>query len=376
MRKIVYPLFKNCAPLSQAVKDPSGSYKLEIDIKNALHYAYIGTHGTPPQISSNPYFEVYQDLIDNSNELRFIPPGIAVDADSRKGISAFLGRAFAMGVLNEYYGYNWFASISNLKKSPENGWSAVTKNTGNSPDWLVGNTLSFAIAEAKGTHSHIDINSRKVSEWRTQVNNIIINKNGNSRSLKTWIIATRFVLSTQKRVKPEMLIEDPPLDGTAISDNDFRSLALWISTSHTIRNLERLQLYNLILRIKEPKFEKSKVLVWQCIHPRFEHLRFIGNPIGISDFNVFQIFNWEDILFHFNERRLLHGMQFLCQHFHKGFFDGLEFGILSSIIRSEIPNPIKNQEYNTEQYPYISILADGSFIAPMSLMRPVDVKTL
>ena len=155
--------------------------------------------------------------------------------------------------LSEHLNYTWFASIQNLKVNPEDGWSAEKKNDGDSPDWLVGNNSDFAVAEAKGTHSKISLTSQKTEDWRTQVQNITIKHNGIDKSLKTWILATRFVTEDQANELPEFLLEDPPLDGEELNSNDSPSLLKWISKTHITSNLERLGLFLLVLENKRRK---------------------------------------------------------------------------------------------------------------------------
>jgi hypothetical protein len=68
-------------------------------------------------------------------------------------------------------------------------------------------------------------------------------------------------------------------------------------------------------------------------------------------------------------------MQFWFQNFfHQGFFDGIELGVVRDIIENRIPKVIDTRELELDQYDFISLLNDGSFIAPMSLMRLVDIK--
>jgi len=376
MKKIVYPVFRNCEPLTKAITLTDGGHSLEIDLKNAFHWGYIDRHGKAPLNGKNPFLSEYEDLIDACDDLRFIAPGIASDDEGKKGESNKLGRSFALGLLNEHFGYMWFPSIANLRRKPENGWSAHRKNKGNSPDWLAGNSNSeFAVVEAKGTHSKIAPDNAKADEWRQQVQNIIIKHHGREMSLKTWIIATRFV-TTDSADLPEMLIEDPPLEGLPLNQDNSVSLGQWISKSHVVQNLSRINHYDLILRINEPSVKVSRTLIWQCVHPSLEQYRFIGNPTSINQFYNLPFYVWEDFLFHSSERRL-ERMQFWFQNFfHQGFFDGIELGVVRDVIDNRIPKIIDTRELGLDQYDFISLLNDGSFIAPMSLMRLVDIKEL
>jgi hypothetical protein len=373
MKKIVYPVFEKCPVHPNAVTNARGNLELEIDLKKAFHYGYLLSYGHQLKPGQNPLFSLYKHSLDAGRELRFLPPGVAADSDSRTGSSSMLGRCFALGVLNQLYGYTWFASISNLRNTPLNGWGAETKAVGDSPDFLAGNHTDFAVAEAKGTHKHISISSSKVADWRTQVNNIIIKKDGTPVRFKTWLIATRFVLNTQARINPEMLIEDPAIDGRRLSENDVPTLSFWIACDHTIRNLERLRLYNLIIRIREPELSKTYALIWQCIHPKLDHLRFVGNPI---DFNTDQFFPFWDIDHHLHPEERARIFNRRLPAMSGGFFDGLELSVVRNIIDGRTPDRLEYSNGLNDLYDFISLLSDGSFIAPLNLMRLIDVKDL
>jgi len=347
--------------------------ELEFNIKNAFHYGYILSLGHQVKPGENPLYSLFEDNIDAGRELRFTPPGVAADVDSKKALSGILGRSFALGVLNELYHFTWFASISNLRKLPENGWSAENKAPGNSPDFLAANSNSFAVAEAKGTSNHINTSSADAAEWRTQASNIIIKKNGTSVQFKSWIIATRFVLNTERRKFPEMLIEDPIIEGRRLRENDLPSLSRWIASGHVFRNLERLRLYNLIIRIREPQLGKIQVLVWQCIYPRLQHLRFVGGPL---DFDPNQCFSYWDKDYFRHRRERVEFLAHTLQRFNRGFFDGQELEVVRDLANGDSPRPVPVESLINESYVFINLLDDGSLIAPMSLMRLVDIKEI
>jgi len=376
MKRIVYPIFEKCAPLRGAIALENKSYKLEIDLKNAFHHGYIDRHGSPPRQGKNPFLDEYEILLTSTDELRFKSPGIGADTEAKSGESAKLGRTFARGVLSEHLNYTWFASIQNLKVKPENGWAAKKKNDGDSPDWLIGNNSDFAVAEAKGTHRKISLTSQKAEDWRTQVQNIDITHNGAVKSFKTWILATRFVTEEQPSELPEFLLEDPPLEGEDLNQNDSPSLLRWISKSHITSNLERLGQFPLALKMQEGLYKENetRVLVWQCIHPQLRHMRFVGRNIDFKCFYQLPFYWIDEILYSDNPKRHLERLHEWYSFFgNTGFFDGMAVEPIKQILDEKIPEPIFYEEFDLSRYSYLSLLSDGSFIAPMNLMRPVEI---
>ena len=70
-------------------------------------------------------------------------------------------------------------------------------------------------------------------------------------------------------------------------------------------------------------------------------------------------------------------MQFWFQNlFQQGFFDGIELSVIGDIIDNRIPKIMNTSELGLDQYDFLSLLNDGSFIAPISLMRLVEIKEL
>lgn len=55
MKKIVYPVFRNCEPLTKAITLTDGGHSLELDLKNAFHWGYIDRHGKAPLNGKNPF---------------------------------------------------------------------------------------------------------------------------------------------------------------------------------------------------------------------------------------------------------------------------------------------------------------------------------
>ncbi len=376
MKKIVYPTFLGCTPSPNAT--PAGEPNtLELDLKKVFHWGFVVNHGRNPLPGTNPLFDVYSQLLDDGEEVRFVEPGIGADKDSRIAESSLLGRAFAMGVLNEHYGYTWCASISNLKNKPYNGWTVERAAKGNMPDWLVGNERGEAVVvEAKGTHDQIRTDASEFDGFRRQVRNVKVSYNGSPKSLDTYIIMTRFVLASSPEDKPEMLIEDPPLDGNDVTGDDRPSLAIWLSRIHMVNNLQRIGQYDLVVSMDRPEIQIGYRLIWECILPELRGMQFIGRPFGPDGLNVGATVPMGEFVFDLYSLKpyRLRGLNFY-KTFQGGFFDGVELKTVRSVLNSRVPARVRVQDGALDQYDYVSLLEDGSFVAPISLMRIVDYTT-
>lgn len=371
MKRFTYPKFINCKPPSAAIIDSNGIYKLPIDFKKVCHMTYIDSHGFSPAKKKNPIYDEYEELLDDSDELRFQHPGIADNTESKIRESGKLGRGIARYILSTYYGYVWFGNIQNLMEQSYKNWEVSRPSRGgNTPDWLISNGLrKFCLGEAKGTHSEIKVKSPIVDSWRKQSLNINLTNNQIKKSLKSWLIVTRFV--TNKQIaKPDQLIEDPETNGERITDGEFQELNKLIVRSHLIQGLYRTSNFDLGIQIKDEfKTGKVRVLTWKSTINTLSHLTFIGRPtdtFSIPTPNSFWFDNYSELdpeaYFKINNdfNKLLNA---------GGYFDGMAIDILNNY-RDNSYDPLNTSEIILDDYPYTSLLNDGNLIIPMAFMKP------
>lgn len=379
MERYTYPTFIKCDAPDKAIKQADESYKLPIDLKKAFHYTYVDVHGRQPKAETNPFFDEYGQLLDNSEELRFLSPGIADDTESKIGESRKLGRGIARYILSEHYGYKWFGKIQTLLQTQQDGWTVQRPSTGgDTPDWLISDGNSnHCIGEAKGTHSRIVTTSELVEKWRKQCTNIVVKKDNNEKKLKSWLIVTRFV-NENTTDKPEQLIEDPYTEGEDLNENDFSSLNRFIIRNHLSNSLYRISNFRLGLRIQQDVlFEKetNQVMTWRPLIKEISHISFIGKPIGNFAHN-FSNFHWRELR-HIRRHPELWNefIEFYEMYNSNVYFDGIAVSPIRGFLDSSY-NPIDFSEYNLDNYPFVSLLKDGNIIIPMSLMRPYNLITL
>lgn len=376
-------------PPAGASGRPDSFYDLAFDLVDVFHHGYIEIHDQPPMCGTNPFFDEYAPLLDPDTDLLKWSREIA-RGDHKNGESHRLGRIFARAYLS-LHGYRWFPDVSDLLKSPERGWSAKRpKVGGNMPDWLVGDSDRFAVAEAKGTHSSIHQASKVLANsWRPQVTNIEVRRNGTPTRLKGWIVATRWVTSAQKRVDPKMYAEDPEIPGEPLGNDDTTSLNTWLARVHTMRNLRRLGRSDVAQRLAAVGALREGVppvrpVTWRCAAPGLGRMRFVGRPIGplpavapwlSIDWRLLQTlepFARDNEAWERWERWARIWEATLDDALEAVWFDGVAVPVLTALAHDHLPSLLPEIEAGSPERPNVSLLPDGSLLAPMSLMKPVE----
>lgn len=373
-------------PPSAAIERADGLHDLRLDLREVFHHGYVEVHDRPPVTGTNPFFDEYAPLLDDSGtDLLKWSRGIA-RGDHKGSESQKLGRIFARAYLS-LLGYRWFADIKDLLRQPERGWSVQRPASGgNMPDWLVGDTTTFAIGEAKGTHRAVHRNAAILArEWRPQVRNVVVLRGRRQVRLKSWIVATRWVTSAQLRTDPKMYAEDPdPPDEEALQPDDLPSL--WLARVHTLRNLRRLGKHHLAQRIAAAGDARASVsparpMAWRCEVPGLDTISFVGRPIGDLPFftSSLPLDWWPFLEFPGSpgdqrswERHIRVRIAAMDDILDAMWFDGIALPVVSALAQDRLPpTPVQMQaSLARAARSGISMLADGSLLAPMWAMKP------
>jgi len=375
----------NCQQPASAIQNGK-KLEINIDLKQAFHQGYIDWYSKAPSPECNPLFDEFRDHLADDPYLIWSDPGIAGDDDARACNSHRLGRCMARAYLVQHCGFTWFAHVSELTRSPKEGWSASRKANGDMPDWLISDGGSnAAIAEAKGISR--SIGKRSTEKWRQQVVNIDVKKNGDPVSLPTYIVATRWVTEAQPRTKPEMYVEDPPTEGRQPKEEEFSDLGRWAMQLHTARNLTRLGHRSLAERIRSPRHDKSDhripVLTWRCHLPELKDFRFIGRRVSASPFlsppDFFMLLEAMLIDPHrFRRLRpdLLDALFEAQQEWRQQtYFDGVMVDPVKSALQR--PSPERSMGDAMASLPEnVSLLSDGSLIAPSEFVEVYNLDYL
>lgn len=371
-------------PPAHATSRPDGLSELEFDLVSVFHHGYIEVHSRPPKAGTNPLFDEYTNLLaDGTDYLRWESPGFA-RGDHKGSESHRLGRIFARAYLS-MFGYRWFPNIKDLMDAPERGWSAERPQEGDMPDWLVGGGQQVAVAEAKGTHSAVGAGSSVLAKhWRPQLANVRVLRDRTPVKVKGWIVATRWVSTDQPKTEPKMYAEDPEVPGAReLGTNDVPSVLTWLARTHTLRNLMRLGQHRAAQRVASPSRLRASVppahpLTWRCRAPGLQHLAFVGRMVGGPQAPAFPFAPWR---FWREFMPIPHAewerWEQLWQaqrdaELDEAWFDGVAVPTVTSLIRDEEPPTLEQMEVEPALRPGVSLLGDGSLIAPASLMKPGD----
>jgi hypothetical protein len=254
------------------------------------------------------------------------------------------------------------------------------------PDWLVGDATSVAVAEAKGTHSAIHAKSTVLDEkWRPQVKNIEVFKDGQAVRLKGWIIATRWVGADQPQTEPKMYAEDPEVPGEReVGPDDAPSFVTWLARVHTARNLRRLGQHAVAQRLAAPRafrqrLPQARPTAWTCTAPGLAGVRFVGRPMGDLSFLPSMPLDWRlwrefgfPIDREVGERWARLQAAAFDDAVNNLWFDGVALPVLNALAEDSPPPTLREMGVESVARPGVSVLADGSLLAPMALMVPAE----
>ena len=382
MNRLFYLSLCNCDPPPAAFEldDGRNSSVVNLNLKAACHQGFIDLNALVPK--TNPFFDELSEKLTDDEEFRFKPPGLANDAEAKKGLSWRYGRIIARGILDQHFGYRWFPRIENLMKSPMNGWRAEKKGKGDTPDWLATKRGDAAVAEAKGVSRTITPKSKVLTKWRTQVQNVRIFKGSELRKVGGWIVAPRWVMAGERN-KPVLYIEDPDTDGEReILGDELESIELLAGQVHTAQNLTRLGERLLAQKVMAEsgigeRMPRASVLLWRCLVPSLERLRFMGRMI--CEPNACMPLPYQFLLgsMPLDEYRKLverYLPLFLRESQRGMIFDGLELRVLKEFLHGSIPPRYDGDgdapTLELDRWEDVSLLSDGSLLAPAELMVP------
>jgi hypothetical protein len=342
-----------------------------------LHYYQDSFPSGPPKVDPTRF--EYLELIADSDDFRFRPFLKDASGVKKRAISTEIGQAFCRLMLSDHFGIRYFAHMAHVLGKPIHrafgGLHVRRIGKGDVPDYLVAKrTDKPLIAEAKGRFEAIGFDRKDFQEWRDQFNRIVLEDRSGRRSLKGFIVATRFLRADQRRSSQSTVyIEDPATPGEgSLLDEQSVALGRMIVMRHYARTFSKLDLTILAsaLTLGYPLTRELaiQIPVWTCLFPPFAEKEFIGGFYRTRQGQLPQL----------TQEGWKHGMELGQAH---AAFVGLDRAIAESVAAAA-----RGQEERLDDLPTLapegvqasefSWLEDGTVMAPLAYFLPTGVMTL
>jgi hypothetical protein len=366
--------------LAGSIQDNAGRFDVSVDLAALYHHYYLDAHGKQPPNPDPTQFE-YAAFLSNCAEFRLAGDGIGNSVLARRHASASLGQAFCRWFMHKYLGITYFVHMQHvLNKARRNdlgGLQFSRSQTGDTPDYVcTGRSNDVVLAEAKGRYSSISFHNQEFTSWRKQFERLVVtDKNQILRTLKGYIVGTRFATEESGgRIASTLYAEDPDSPGESPPDGEqMNSLRSSIITGHYSNIATKLNqpLLASALGAQSELPEQLGILAmaWEFQEGPLNGQRFVGgyypsNPLlpafSISDSGITR---------HYGDPLRLDVGQ--------GTFFGVAenvFRSIVSLVRRQSIGPIEVPTFEQIEpfYSAISVLRDGSLMAPLEFLQPVE----
>lgn len=374
--------------LLKSLATPVAAEEITINLANLFHNYWRDEYGDSVPAPNISNFE-YLPFISATSDFRMAGDGIGSPyTDAMRRASTRLGQAFCRTFLQEHFQITYFAHISEiLKRAGKAGFDSFSihrAKSGDTPDYFCadGNRQVY-LAEAKGKHSSIGFSTKEFQKWRDQFSRVTVtNASGEAQHLKGYIVATRFSTENKPNLNTTIFAEDPNTLGNApLNPSSMAELNDAVVGIHYSRIAKLLRQHILAASLESgallPKEISVNAIVWEGLYGPIAGRRFVGGyfpskenglPIRIEDGK----FIYQPV----DKFRLDSGGH---------TFYGLEIGIFKNLVRRARRGRDQNgislegvadfdiRPFEIEPfYSAVSILRDGSAIAPLEFFAPVD----
>jgi hypothetical protein len=355
--------------------------EMTVNLAHLFHQYFVDSYGIIPPDPDPAHFEYLQFLLP-SPDFRFQGDGIGAPTHKCRNCSQELGHAFCRWFLHEHLNITYFAHMSDvlnkvLGKS-FGGLRIERSGSGDAPDYFCAESVDKVfLAEAKGRFGSIAFNNREFDEWRDQFSHVVLkNSSGEDRSIKGFIVATRFGTEVQPNLKSTLFAEDPQSPGSeTLNNEDRRAVGSLIVSTHYSYVAQKMNQQILSASLMNGFIVAPEILfpgtIWEFNFPYIplQGRRFVGGyysrtgmPLPIREINGRVVLNYSDPF------RLDYG---------GGTFYGVEERIFEQVVamarRGHLAAvEIELFEYTEPFYSAISTLRDGSIISPIEFLRPIQ----
>jgi hypothetical protein len=351
---------------------------VDISLASLYHHYYLDNYGRTPPDPDPAQFE-YLRFLANTQDFRLRSNGIGVSTAARRNRSNELGQAFCRLFLHDFLTITYFAHIEhvlNKEAHPMFGGIKVERcSKGDSPDYLCSrNAKDVYLAEAKGRYSSINFNNAEFKEWRSQFDRVVVkNALGTPLYVKGFIVGTRFVTEENRAsTQTTVYAEDPQTPGeVALGDENQQFLGPRITAVHYSNIAEKLNqpllAASLLNNYIVPDEIIFPVFIWELVVGPLSGRRFVGGYYSRDRVNIIKA--EQGLIFGANDPFDLNAPRVT--------FFGLEEGIFETVIKIARHGVFRVGEFPTLDqiepfYSGVSILRDGSMIAPIDFVRLVE----
>lgn len=361
------------ASLRSTLNPAQATDEVEIDLSRLFHHFYLDTQGHAPPNPDAAQFH-HLTLLAPTKDFRARGKGFGSHAAYKAHVANELGQAFCRWLLYEHLDVTYFAHMEHVL---DRGVQAAYGNTrvervqaGDAPDYLCADgSGEVYLAEAKGRTSPVSFGNANFESWRKQFDRVVVKDASNvQRSIKGFIVATRFATEANTKLKSTVFAEDPATSGEGPLRDD-RSLHAIAKSLHYAEVAAKLRQpilsAALMTGVPVPEEILFPAMVWELVMPPYDGMRFVGGyfpgPDGIAPI---QINGGKLVFLPENPLRL---------DYASGTFVGVEEKVFQAICdaartgRSEEVQPLAEPVFF---YSAISFLRDGSIMGPVDFFRP------
>jgi len=375
-----YAVIPNKLRIAPGRNTASGS--ISVDLAQLFHHYYLDTYGRVPPDPDPAHFEHARFLMPTS-DFRFVGGGLGVSPASKRSRSTELGQAFCRLFLHEHLNITYFAHLESILNRQLirafNGCHIVRTSTGDTPDYFCAESVHrFYLAEAKGRYDSISFASAEFNSWRQQFCRVELRNSRNAAvPIKGHIVATRFATETRPRVSSGLYAEDPESPGEAImageDGDDLGSAIIGLHYSNIAEKLNQSVLAAALANgLPLPEILGVPATLWELTFGPYAGLRFVGGYYQNGGFGpMFQ---------HVDDRLRIASEDGLRLDVPRGTFFGVEESIFRAVISvvrgsGRFSREFPIQPEATYFYSGVSMLRDGTVIAPIEFFVPVEFAT-
>jgi hypothetical protein len=353
--------------------------EVDVDSARLYHHYYLDTRGYAPPNPDPARFE-HLELLLPCSDFRVRGDGFGVGVAFRQHRSNELGQALCRWFLYEHLNITYFAHMQSvLDQSLHPGFGKMRIERvlrGDAPDYFCAESTSKVfLAEAKGRTTSINFSNSEFEKWRKQFDRVIVKDgSGLPKSVKGYIVATRFVTERNPSLRSTLFAEDPKSPGGEELGNapNIGSVILALHYAEIAAKIRQpLLSASLASGVPVPDEIQFPAAVWECQLPILHGMRFVGGYFPGANGVI-------PLKFEDNKIALISENPFRLD-----VADGTFFGVEEKIFKALCAVARRGSEFAHQvprlaDIPFIysgfSVLRDGSAIGPIQFFRPVGVE--